>query len=636
MPVNRTAYYQQRRESIVQTSRNAQTPKGFNASSTAAVAVTLASYFPDLELTPAVGSDVKQQITQYLQDKSGDTCRQLLADVLTLFVTQVIASPITSGTTSLNASHTEKAAAPISRDSSKTLSQEASWSSRIIRKQSTFMGVSPPLSRKSSNVTPRSDTAESPGMANLDLQGSSHLYAPAIHTRNTSILEDEDDDSILQINDYVIVDEAGRGAYGCVKIAVKEGDDQVYAIKIVPKKQLRTGTLPPSSACADESVDGIEDELVVFQLPQKWTEKGPLGGEQSDPLDSTNADKASPSPNRKRNSSPSVVVRSPTPDAKKVVSFRPAPPPGKPSGPGRLQILVDDDDQELGGPPQISPKQFLEEVEVMKKLHHRNVVRLVEVIDDPSDPNIYLVMPYCDRGPILCVHNGVPTAALDIDIARGYLRQIVAGLSYLHNKHLAHLDIKPDNILLDAKMRCYLSDFGTSKFLVQPHESDRGTGHAALLSGFRGTPAFAAPEVVAAVNYDPFSADIWSLGVTFYAMVFGKLPYAGDMIGTLVNSILTTEPDYTFQAGGSSLAVPRVSSSMTAQPDPVDVSSDDFFDDSIDLEEAVDLMKLLMHRDPTKRPTAVQIRNHPFLQQRRGRRTRVSEIRDQVEKSRQE
>ena len=93
------------------------------------------------------------------------------------------------------------------------------------------------------------------------------------------------------------------------------------------------------------------------------------------------------------------------------------------------------------------------------------------------------------------------------------MRQITAGLAYLHSKHVAHLDIKLDNILLDSSKNCCLSDFGTSEFFE---------GSTSMSRGLRGAPAFASPEAIVSDVFNPFHADVWSLGVTLYVMLFGK------------------------------------------------------------------------------------------------------------------
>ena len=233
----------------------------------------------------------------------------------------------------------------------------------------------------------------------------------------------------------------------------------------------------------------------------------------------------------------------------------------------------------------------------MKSLRHKNLVNLLEVIDDPDDANLYLVMPYCDRGPIVTLSADGTCVPLDIDVARGYMRQITAGLAYLHSKHVAHMDIKPDNILLDSSNRCRLSDFGTSEFF---------SGADSMQRGLRGTPAFASPEALTSDVFNPFQSDIWSLGVTFYVLLFGRQPFKGETLFVLMKSVMVDE--------------------LRFDALPEDAIADDY-------EHAVDLLSLMLSRNPLLRPTAQAIASHPFLSSRGGQRT-VNRVRMDVSAAR--
>ncbi|RNF09269.1 putative protein kinase, partial [Trypanosoma conorhini] len=92
------------------------------------------------------------------------------------------------------------------------------------------------------------------------------------------------------------------------------------------------------------------------------------------------------------------------------------------------------------------------EIAVMKRLRHKNIVPLYEVIDDPDAKRLYLVMMFIDKGPIGRV-NCTPTGSADEQVCTPipkdelawYARQILAGLEYLHKHKIVHRDIKPEN-----------------------------------------------------------------------------------------------------------------------------------------------------------------------------------------------
>lgn len=93
-------------------------------------------------------------------------------------------------------------------------------------------------------------------------------------------------------------------------------------------------------------------------------------------------------------------------------------------------------------------------------------------------------------------------------------KQICLAIHKLHAKRTVHLDIKPDNILLDQNENVFLADFGSSA-IVPP---------GAKFKAATGTENYAAPEVLKGEAYCPFAADIWSLGVMLYSILTEKYP----------------------------------------------------------------------------------------------------------------
>jgi serine/threonine protein kinase len=96
-----------------------------------------------------------------------------------------------------------------------------------------------------------------------------------------------------------------------------------------------------------------------------------------------------------------------------------------------------------------------------------------------------------------------------------FCAQIAAGLAYCHSQGISHGDIKPQNILIDAYRRCKLVDFGLSQHFETKNTSTM----------FLGSLLFMAPEVILKQAFDPFIADVWSLGITFYWMAVGASPW---------------------------------------------------------------------------------------------------------------
>lgn len=163
------------------------------------------------------------------------------------------------------------------------------------------------------------------------------------------------------------------------------------------------------------------------------------------------------------------------------------------------------------------------EIVIMKRLKHKNIVPLFEVIDDKENKQLLLRMKYVPHGPIITLLRDGTCTPIDEATALGYLRQIAAGLSYLHTHKVVHRDIKPSNLLIERGATediVYITDFGVSEVL---QAGGLCTGPAAR----RGTPAFFAPELLLsdASEVPGTGVDMWALGVTFYCMVVGRHPF---------------------------------------------------------------------------------------------------------------
>lgn len=153
------------------------------------------------------------------------------------------------------------------------------------------------------------------------------------------------------------------------------------------------------------------------------------------------------------------------------------------------------------------------EIDAMKNLTHQHVCQLYHVIQ--TEEHIFMVMEYAPGGELFDYI--VAKDKLKEDEARGFFRQIVSAVAYIHDRGYAHRDLKPENLLLDEDQNIKLIDFG---LVAKP----RG-GMADHLDTCCGSPAYAAPELISGFPYHGNEVDLWSMGVLLYALLCGFLPF---------------------------------------------------------------------------------------------------------------
>jgi len=163
----------------------------------------------------------------------------------------------------------------------------------------------------------------------------------------------------------------------------------------------------------------------------------------------------------------------------------------------------------------LADKRFLKEAKVVAGLRHPNIVSIYDV--GVLENKYYIIMEFLEGGDLKqYIKKGV-SAARSVEI----LKQMGSALAHAHDKGFIHRDIKSQNIMFRADGTAVLTDFGIVKDLTAE------TGYT--LDGTSiGTPHYMSPEQAQGSSKIDYRTDLYSLGVTFYEMLTGAVPYQAD------------------------------------------------------------------------------------------------------------
>jgi len=218
------------------------------------------------------------------------------------------------------------------------------------------------------------------------------------------------------------------------------------------------------------------------------------------------------------------------------------------------------------------------EADVLRHLQsHPNIVELMYSVEE--ERYMYMVLEYLDWDVEELLQE---YGSMSEENARSVVRGTAAGLTHMQQLQIIHRDIKPGNLLISFSSTSgidfelvKIADFGMSAYY-------RGS----KLHSCCGTPCYMAPELVAESGYD-YQVDSWSLGVTLFQLLYGKLPFGNfsQIVVEVYAAIMSVEPSYPKEMEG--LLSP----------------------------EAKNLIDGLLMKNPSKRLTIAEVVQHPFLAQ---------------------
>jgi Tol biopolymer transport system component len=181
----------------------------------------------------------------------------------------------------------------------------------------------------------------------------------------------------------------------------------------------------------------------------------------------------------------------------------------------------------------LGAERFLREIGIAARLRHPLIVPLYDSGD--ADGQLYYVMPY-EAG--LSLRERLSTAgALTIADAVRIIRDVCEALAHAHERGIVHRDIKPENVLLTGG-HALVADFGVAKAASDASTPGTLTGAGLLL----GTPAYMAPEQIAADPTIDHRADIYAVGVLGYELLAGHPPFVGAARQDVLSAHLAERP----------------------------------------------------------------------------------------------
>ncbi|XP_070576328.1 testis-specific serine/threonine-protein kinase 4-like [Ptychodera flava] len=170
------------------------------------------------------------------------------------------------------------------------------------------------------------------------------------------------------------------------------------------------------------------------------------------------------------------------------------------------------------------------EIEVIKHLKHPNLICFLQSIETTS--RMYLIMEMAENGDLLDyikAHGAIPETQAGI-----WFHQLVDGIEYCHSQGVVHRDLKCENLLLNKHNNLKITDFGFARGNMKPRE-----GRIILSETYCGSYAYAPPEILRGIPYDPHVSDIWSMGVILFTMIFGRLPFDDTNHKVLIQQVQT-------------------------------------------------------------------------------------------------
>ncbi|WWC88790.1 uncharacterized protein L201_003703 [Kwoniella dendrophila CBS 6074] len=367
------------------------------------------------------------------------------------------------------------------------------------------------------------------------------------------------------IDDYVILSEAGKGAYGLVMRAKVKGPKgepvgEEVIIKYIIKARILADCWKKHKVLGPIPVElHVMDQLrhLLYHKPNQ-----PL------PWD----------PSRARPDSSPALPTADSPASQSSATFR--------TPESNWSSAHSDKDADSFVSTQ---KYIAAEIKTSPERGHPNIGKLLDFFEDREF--YYLVMPRFGTGLDLFDRVESSPTGLEPFEVRSLLGQLCDAVKFLHANGIVHRDIKDENVILDGKGRCQLIDFGSAAHWRPGKRWDT----------FSGTLHYASPEILRGEMYSGKEQDIWALGVVGYVLLVGETPFS-----ELPDEVLQGLED-------SPQENSRAKQVLDERCENGHENEGLESDGGGSLRDAADLVKSCLELDQNDRPTAELLCEHKYL-----------------------
>lgn len=188
-------------------------------------------------------------------------------------------------------------------------------------------------------------------------------------------------------------------------------------------------------------------------------------------------------------------------------------------------------------------------------LKHPNIINFRDYFEDKESH--YIVLDYIRGKDLLSFMQDRDFEPLSERAARSIFLQIIDAVEYCHERGVSHKDLKMENVMIDKQSRVSVIDFGLCEFLEKEGMSN----------AYVGTPEYVAPEVLQFIPFDPYKADVFTMGAILWCLLTGTLPFDLNARVELIKHGMKPEPDFDVVTDLSDSAKDLLENMLEADPD---------------------------------------------------------------------